>query len=125
MGKNLRCQRVCLNRRRICHFAGSVGFYPRATRYILHPLYPLPGANSGLLLLAPTVGAGGGGMVSARYINASYASSLSGVDGSMASTVAYDEKAAGSTPNSDTNFCIAPPRACCCGSHFITRAGGG
>jgi hypothetical protein len=40
VGKNRRCQRVCLNRRCVCRFAGSVGFYPRAARYILYPLYP-------------------------------------------------------------------------------------
>jgi hypothetical protein len=37
VGKNRRCQRACLNRR----FAGSVGFYPRAARHILYPLYPI------------------------------------------------------------------------------------
>ena len=48
MGKNRRCQRVCLNRRRVCRFAGSVGFYPRAARYILYlptPPPPPPGAH--------------------------------------------------------------------------------
>ena len=35
VGKNRRCQQTCLNRRRVCRFAGSVGFYPRAARYIL------------------------------------------------------------------------------------------
>ena len=44
VGKNRRCQRMCLNRRRVCRFAGSVGFYPRAARYILYPPYP-PGAH--------------------------------------------------------------------------------
>jgi hypothetical protein len=28
----------------LARFAGSVGFYPRAARYILYPLYP-PGAH--------------------------------------------------------------------------------
>jgi hypothetical protein len=32
VGKNRRCQQTCLNRRRVYRFAGSVGFYPRATR---------------------------------------------------------------------------------------------
>jgi hypothetical protein len=40
VGKNRRCQRVCLSRRRVCRFARSVGFYPRVERYILYPLYP-------------------------------------------------------------------------------------
>ena len=40
VGKNRRCQQTCLNRRRVCRFAGSVGFYPRTTRYILYPRYP-------------------------------------------------------------------------------------
>ena len=41
--KNRRCQRVCLNRRRVCRFVGSVGFYPRAARYILFPPVPRTG----------------------------------------------------------------------------------
>ena len=41
VGKNRRCQRVCLNRRRVCRYAGSVGFYPpRAVRYVLYPCTP-------------------------------------------------------------------------------------
>jgi hypothetical protein len=36
-------QQTCLNRRRLCLFAaGSVGFYPRAARYIFYPLYSSP-----------------------------------------------------------------------------------
>ena len=42
VGKNRRCQRVYLNRRRVSHFAGSVGFYPCAARYIMYSLYPPP-----------------------------------------------------------------------------------
>ena len=36
---------TCLNRRRVYCFAGSVGFYPRAARYILYLLYPPSGAH--------------------------------------------------------------------------------
>jgi hypothetical protein len=32
---------VCLDSRRVCRFAGSIGFHPRATRYILYILYLL------------------------------------------------------------------------------------
>jgi hypothetical protein len=39
LGKNRRCQQTCLNRRRVFRFAGNVGFYPRAARYILYLLY--------------------------------------------------------------------------------------
>jgi hypothetical protein len=42
VSKNRRCQRACLNRLRVCRFAGSVGFYPRAARNILYLLYPGP-----------------------------------------------------------------------------------
>jgi hypothetical protein len=51
VGKNRHCQRVCLNRRSVCHFAGSVdthagsvGFYPRAARYISR-LVPMPATS--------------------------------------------------------------------------------
>ena len=45
VSKNRHCQHVCLNRRRICRFAGNVGFCPRSARYILYPMYPLSECN--------------------------------------------------------------------------------
>jgi hypothetical protein len=50
VGNNQRCQQTCLNRRRVCRFSGSVGFYPRAVRYILYSRTRISAQNAYQLL---------------------------------------------------------------------------
>jgi hypothetical protein len=63
----------------------------------------------------PDVGAGGGGMVSARYIFASYAPIINYTVAQQVSTYAYKSEGRRFESSKDTNFCIpphTPPRAC-------------
>jgi hypothetical protein len=51
VGENRRCQQTCLNRRRVCRFAGSIGFYHHCE---VHSVLPAPPKCPPLPLVQPT-----------------------------------------------------------------------